>query len=95
MKKTLIAGLLLFLAVSPLAQDKSRKSAAPKPKAEENWRVRGGPQRDFLTPGAGIFRAGSENWMATPPKKLWERRLGDVYSTIAVEAGAPWIIVSA
>src|SRR4029077_12931584 len=53
----------------------------------ESWRVWGGPQRDFLTTSTGIFTAANEKWMATPPKKLWERPLGDGYSAIAVEDG--------
>jgi outer membrane protein assembly factor BamB len=82
--------LIVSLAVSRPAQVGQKGKNAPrpsaaKPVAEANWRVWGGPQRDFLTTSAGLFRAGSEKWMPNPPKKLWERSLGDGYSAIAVE----------
>jgi len=54
---------------------------------DENWRVWGGPQRDFNTSGTGLFPNTGTKWLATPPKKLWERPLGDGYSAIAVEDG--------
>ncbi len=77
--------LVVTLAFSYPAQVKQKKGTASKPVVEESWRVWGGPQRDFLTPSAGLFKAGSEKWMSSPPKKLWERPLGDGYSAIAVE----------
>ncbi len=87
MKKVIIGSLILVatVAFSHSAQVRQRKGAAPKPAVAANWREWGGPQRDFLTTSAGLFKAGSEKWMSTPPKKLWERPLGDGYSAIAVE----------
>lgn len=34
-----------------------------------------------------MFPQSGEKWLSTPPKKLWERTLGDGYSAIAVENG--------
>ncbi|MCI0387768.1 MAG: PQQ-like beta-propeller repeat protein [Acidobacteria bacterium] len=87
MKKVIIGSLVLMaaLAFSRPAQVGQKKGNAPKPAVGGSWRVWGGPQRDFLTTSAGIFTAGSEKWMSNPPKKLWERPLGDGYSAIAVE----------
>jgi outer membrane protein assembly factor BamB len=57
------------------------------PTAEESWRLWGGPQRDFVSPATGVFPNTGTKWLATPPKKLWERPLGDGYSGIAAEDG--------
>ena len=73
-------GCLILVAaftVSPAAQ-------TARPATAESWRVWGGPQRDFITTATGIFPPG-EKWIATPPKKIWERALGDGYSPIAEE----------
>jgi outer membrane protein assembly factor BamB len=87
MKITVIENLILAvaLAFSFPAQVGQKKENASKPAVEESWRVWGGPQRDFLTTSTGLFKAESEKWMSNPPKKLWERPLGDGYSAIAVE----------
>lgn len=57
------------------------------PATDGNWRVWGGPQRDFNSAATGLFPKTGEKWLATPPKKLWQRALGDGYSAIAVEDG--------
>jgi outer membrane protein assembly factor BamB len=80
--------LVVTLTLSYPAQIKQKKGSAPKPAVGGNWREWGGPQRDFLTTSAGLFKAGSEKWMPNPPKKLWGRPLGDGYSAIAVEDNA-------
>ncbi len=87
MRKVIIGSLILVatVAFSNSAQVRQRKGTAPKPTVAANWREWGGPQRDFLTTSTGLFKAGSEKWMSNPPKKLWERPLGDGYSAIAVE----------
>ena len=93
MRRAVIGGLILVtaFAFSGPAQVRQKKESTPKRAVEakrpveENWRVWGGPQRDFLTSSSGIFKAASESWMPNPPKKLWERPLGDGYSAIAVE----------
>jgi outer membrane protein assembly factor BamB len=80
--------LIAGLALSGSAQVRQKKASAPPKKVvEENWRLWGGPQRDFLTTSTGLFKAGSDKWMPNPPKKIWERPLGDGYSAIAVENG--------
>jgi outer membrane protein assembly factor BamB len=57
------------------------------PGADQNWTVWGGPQRDFNAGGTGLFPKAGDKWLRHPPKKLWERPLGDGYSAIAVEDG--------
>jgi outer membrane protein assembly factor BamB len=69
---------------SPSAAVKPAKEATPKPFVSEDWRVWGGAQRDFRATTVGIFKPGTEK-LANPPKKLWERPLGDGYSAIAIE----------
>ena len=87
MKAATVGSLILVvtLAVSRPAQVGQKRGAAPKPTVAANWREWGGPQRDFLTTSTGLFKAGGEKWISNPPKKLWERPLGDGYSAIAVE----------
>jgi outer membrane protein assembly factor BamB len=51
-----------------------------------DWKVWGGPDRNFITRSTGLaFFTGPEKWISSPPKRLWERPLGDGYSAIAVE----------
>ncbi|MEK7834369.1 MAG: PQQ-binding-like beta-propeller repeat protein, partial [Acidobacteriota bacterium] len=86
--RTTLRGMLLLamvLAFTRVAQVQQKKAPTPRRVVETNWREWGGPQRNFLTTVSGLFKAGSEKWMATPPKKLWERPLGDGYSAVAVE----------
>src|SRR4051812_30576105 len=61
--------------------------AAAPPPAEESWRLWGGPRRDFVADASGLFPRTGAKWLAAAPRKLWERRLGDGYSAIAVEDG--------
>ena len=75
-------GCLILLA----AFTGSTAAQTPRAATAESWRVWGGPQRDFITTATGIFPPG-EKWIATPPKKIWERTLGDGYSPIAEEGG--------
>lgn len=69
---------------SPSGSARPTKGVAAKPVVAEGWRVWGGAQRDFLSPSVGLFKAGSEP-LTNPPKKVWERTLGDGYSAIATE----------
>lgn len=85
MRIALIASLILATSLSLPAQVRQKKTATTKPAVAAHWREWGGPQRNFLTTSTGLFKAGNTAWMATPPKKLWERPLGDGYSAIAVE----------
>jgi outer membrane protein assembly factor BamB len=62
-------------------------TALTAPGADQNWKEWGGPQRDFIASGTGLFPNTGTKWLATPPKKLWSRPLGDGYSAIAVEDG--------
>lgn len=83
-------GIVVLAALTVLsgpAQVRQKKSPLPTRPVEQNWLVWGGPQRDFITSSTGIFAQSGEEWIAKPPKKLWERALGDGYSAIAVENG--------
>jgi hypothetical protein len=46
-----------------------------------------GAGRDFITTRTGVLPAAGDKWLATPPRKLWERALGDGYSPVAAEDG--------
>ena len=61
--------------------------ASPAPLVDDSWRLWGGPRRDFVVTATDLFPKTGEKWLATPPRKLWERPLGDGYSGIAVEDG--------
>lgn len=85
---TMLTGCLLlvaalFFTVPALLAQRTRTPA--KPSTGADWREWGGPRRDFLTTGTGLFKPGDMSWMDAPPKKIWERPLGDGYSAIAVE----------
>jgi outer membrane protein assembly factor BamB len=54
---------------------------------EESWREWGGPRRDFITSSSGVLPKTGDKWLASPPRKIWQRALGDGYSGIAVEDG--------
>jgi outer membrane protein assembly factor BamB len=55
------------------------------PQPDADWKVWGGPDRDFIARSPGLFAGAPEKWISTPPRRLWERPLGDGYSAIAVE----------
>jgi outer membrane protein assembly factor BamB len=76
-------------ALSLVALNSQTRGGAPpvRPLPPEAWRVWGGPQRDFIVPAVGLFPPTGEKWLPMPPRKLWERPLGDGYSAIAVEDG--------
>jgi outer membrane protein assembly factor BamB len=69
---------------SSSASVKPAKEATPKPVTTEGWRMWGGAQRDFRATSVGLFKPGGEK-LANPPKKIWERQLGDGYAAIAME----------
>jgi len=47
------------------------------------WTQWGGPNRNFMTEASGL----AEKWPDAGPRKIWERELGDGYSTILVDEG--------
>lgn len=51
--------------------------------AKAQWPQFGGPNRDFISNSKGL----AEKWPEGGPKKIWERDLGDGYSTILVDDG--------
>lgn len=79
---------LILMSTPAFSQQGRVKPRAPNPTSQPlggSWRVWGGPQRDFLTTSTGIFPSSNEKWISQPPKKIWERPLGDGYSAVAVE----------
>lgn len=86
MRIHVILSVTLAGVVAVSASQRRGDPAATPPAAEQNWRVWGGPQRDFVTTATGLFPPGAQ-WLSTPPRKIWERPLGDGYSAIAVEDG--------
>jgi len=50
----------------------------PPVRAADNWLQWGGPKRDFAVESKGL----KDKWPDEGPKKIWDRELGDGYSTI-------------
>jgi len=48
-----------------------------------DWTQWGGPHRNFISETKGL----APSWPATGPRRLWDRKLGEGYSAIAVEGG--------
>ncbi len=55
----------------------------PNRTATAQWTQWGGPNRNFMTEASGL----ADKWPEAGPTKLWDRELGDGYSTILVDAG--------
>ncbi len=53
------------------------------PSASAQWPQWGGPNRDFKVQAKNL----ADKWPDEGPKKVWERELGDGYSTIVVDDG--------
>lgn len=51
--------------------------------ASAQWPQWGGPNRDFHTPATGL----ADHWPEAGPRKLWERALGEGYSSIVADGG--------
>ena len=67
---------LQISAAAPAFAQNGAKTAAGTP-----WTQWGGPNRNFQTDAVGI----KEQWLATGPKVLWKRPLGEGYSSPSVE----------
>ena len=63
--------LVLFFSLTTQAQAQSA-----------NWPQWGGPQRNFMVEAKGL----AETWLASGPKRLWSRPLGEGHSSLIVEA---------
>jgi outer membrane protein assembly factor BamB len=91
MRITAFAGAAILIGASAMsaicATPQTRGSAPSRLSTQDSWRVWGGPGRDFIAAGTGVLPRTGDKWLATPPRKLWERALGDGYSAIAVEDG--------
>ena len=48
-----------------------------------DWSQWGGPHRNFISETKGL----ATSWPATGPRRLWQRELGEGYSSIAVDRG--------
>jgi outer membrane protein assembly factor BamB len=84
-----------FLAMalaSPILQQRSKAPAPKKPPAPvaaaqmprpPAWRQWGGPHRNFQTEATGI----KDSWPASGPPVVWQRPLGEGYSSPSVEDG--------
>jgi outer membrane protein assembly factor BamB len=91
MKAVALAGAVVVtvMASAVAGNPQTRGGASPSP-AEQSWRVWGGPQRDFITTASALFPQSGQKWLSVPPKKIWERTLGDGYSAVAVEDGVAY-----
>ncbi|MBU0717608.1 MAG: PQQ-like beta-propeller repeat protein [Planctomycetes bacterium] len=56
---------------------------APTVPASAQWPQWGGPQRDFTVETSGLV----DSWPESGPPKLWQRELGDGYSSVVAEDG--------
>ena len=83
-----------FLAMalaSPILQQRSKAPAPkqpsapapPTPRPGRPWMQWGGPHRNFQTEAAGI----KDSWPASGPPVVWQRPLGEGYSSPSVEEG--------
>ena len=70
-KKPLTATLFVLLSTTTALAQSS------------DWAQWGGPHRNFISETKGL----APSWPATGPRHLWDRKLGEGYSAIAVEAG--------
>lgn len=61
-------------------QSPAAQPTAPRPPAWTQW---GGPHRNFQTEASGL----KETWPASGPPVIWQRPLGEGYSSPAVEDG--------
>jgi len=64
---------------------------APRPTAVAQWPQWGGPNRDFSIESADL----ADKWPDNGPKKVWERPLGEAYSTIIVDDGVLYTMAHA
>ena len=51
--------------------------------AQGQWLQWGGPDRNFIVKTSGL----ADHWPEDGPRKLWQRELGDGFSSISVDAG--------
>ena len=83
-----------FLAIalaSPILQQRSKvppqnkpaPPVPPQPARPRAWTQWGGPHRNFQTEATGI----KESWAASGPPVVWQRPLGEGYSSPSVEDG--------
>ena len=74
--KILRGATTLFLALALTAT-----AIAQSPPAAQSWKVWGGPTADFIIPAPPL----AATWPAAGPRRIWQRPLGEGYSSIAVE----------
>lgn len=87
MRRSTVA-LVVIVAMSAVPAVIGRQQPAGRgasaPATDVDWKVWGGPDRNFIARAPGLF-TGPEKWISSAPEKVWERPLGDGYSAIAVE----------
>jgi len=64
-------------------QNKPAPPVPPQPARPRAWTQWGGPHRNFQTEATGI----KESWAASGPPVVWQRPLGEGYSSPSVEDG--------
>ena len=52
-------------------------------RAEAQWPQWGGPNRNFMVETSGL----ADSWPDSGPRRLWDRKLGDGYSSVAYDTG--------
>jgi outer membrane protein assembly factor BamB len=67
----------------PMAAAAQRTRQSPTTAAGVAWTQWGGPQRNFTTEASGI----KDTWPSAGPRVVWKRKLGEGYSSPAVEGG--------
>jgi outer membrane protein assembly factor BamB len=65
----------------PSNQSRQKTRTGPTSAPSGDWLQWGGQGRDFIAPATAL----PSSWPAGGPRKLWNRKLGDGYSGIAVE----------
>ena len=76
----LVIGMLSAAWLSPVFLFCLAATASAQSPSWPQW---GGPQRDFKSPATGL----ASTWPATGPRRLWQRDLGEGYSSISAEGG--------
>ena len=83
--------ILAIALASPILQQRSKvppqnkpaPPVPPQPARPRAWTQWGGPHRNFQTEATGI----KESWAASGPPVVWQRPLGEGYSSPSVEDG--------
>jgi outer membrane protein assembly factor BamB len=83
MKKILLSSLALVVCAGAIAAASGSGSSVVRGSSSD-WHQWGGPNRNFHADTKGL----AVSWPADGPKRLWERELGEGYSSIVAFSGA-------